>query len=116
MSSLIVNLMNELQDAMTRDDQKNIWSNPGNRELDPAIAVVADYYIQFPSQRDVIRCELKEIGSLWSLVLFVRRAGLLLTTAEGEQWLRRGLSVASMVDAHCDCLCSGLVQYAYGDC
>jgi len=101
-SSLVVNLINELHDAMTRDDQRDIWTNPGTRELDASIDVVADYYIDFPSARDTIRSELREIGSLWSLVLFVRRAGLLLRTAEREQWLNRGLAVASMIDANCD--------------
>jgi hypothetical protein len=101
-SCLIVNLINEVHDALPRDDQRNIWADPGTRDLDAAIDVLADYYIDFPSARDTIRSELSEIGSLWSLVLFVRRVGLLLRTAEGEQWLNRGLAVASMVDANCD--------------
>jgi hypothetical protein len=54
-SSLIVNLINELRVAMTRDDQRDIWTNPGTRELDAAIEVIADYYIDYPSERDSIR-------------------------------------------------------------
>lgn len=101
-SSLRVGFMAELRGAMTRDDQRNVWADPGLRDLDVAIKVVADHYVYFPSARDAIRSDLREAGSLWSLVLFVRRAGLLLMTAECGQWLDRGLAVASMVDAKCD--------------
>ena len=104
LSSLIVNLMNELHDAVTRDDQQNIWDYTGKRELDDSIAVVADYYIQYQTARATIREELREFESLWSLVLFIRRAGLLIKTDDGsnEHWFNRGLATASMIDANCD--------------
>jgi hypothetical protein len=99
---LIGPLINELRDAISRDDYRNIWADPGKRELDAALQNVADDYIDFPEVREAVRSQLREVGSLWSLVLFVRRVGLLMKTPEGEQWLKRGLAVASMVDAKCD--------------
>jgi hypothetical protein len=101
-SSLVINLMNELHCALSGDDQRDIWGNPGERALDDIASVVADYYIQYESGRDTIRDELLEFQSLWSLVLFVRRMGLLLGTNERDEWLDRGLAVASMIDANCD--------------
>ncbi len=104
MSSLTVNLMNELHDALSRDDQTNIWDCAGKRELDESIAVVADYYIRYKTERATIREELREFESLWSLVLFVRRAGLRIKTDAGsrEGWFNRGLATASMIDANCE--------------
>lgn len=104
MSSLIVNLMNELHDSLSRDDHSSIWDHVGKRELDESIAIVADYYIQFEAERAIIREELREFESLWSLVLFVRRAGLLIKLDAGSRvdWFHRGLAVASMIDANCD--------------
>jgi hypothetical protein len=96
--------MNELLDALSRDDQTNIWDYAGKRELDESVAVVADYYIQYKSERATIREELREFESLWSLVLFVRRAGVRIKTDAGsrEDWFNRGLATASMIDANCD--------------
>ncbi len=102
MSSLIVNLINELDCAIDRDDTSSIWENPGSRELDDVLTPIADYYIQHPHVRDEIRDEVLRVSSTWPLVLFVRRISQLLESEQGADWLNRGLATASMIDANCD--------------
>lgn len=104
MSSLVVNLMNELHCALSRDDQTDIWGLADKRELDEAIAVVADYYIRYENERATIREELRTFESLWSLILFVRRAGLHIKTdaVSRDDWLQRGMATSSMIDGNCD--------------
>ncbi|TWU43611.1 hypothetical protein Poly51_62660 [Rubripirellula tenax] len=100
MSSLTINLLNELHGTLEDDDHDNPWAQPGVRQLDQSASAVADWYIEHQSERELIRKETRQWGSLWGLVLFVRRAGILVDA--DSRWVNRGLAIASIVDANCD--------------
>lgn len=102
MSSLIVNLFNELDCAITNDDASDIWGNAGSRELDNILALISDYYIQYSASRDEIRDEIKQLSSTWPLIIFVRRISQLIKSVNDTVWFNRGLATASMVNANCD--------------
>ena len=101
-STQTINLINEIHDNLDDDDRLETWALPGVRKLDISAAAIADFYLEYPAERDTIRTEIPTCGSLWGLVLFVRRVGLLLDSGMGMQWLNRGLAVASIIDANCD--------------
>ena len=100
MSKLTINLLNELHGTLENDDHDNPWAQPGDRLLDQSASAVADWYIDHLSERELIRKETRQWGSLWGLILFVRRVGILVDA--DTKWLSRGLAIASIVDANCD--------------
>ena len=102
MSSLIVNVVNELECDIGVDDASDIWGEPGTRRLDRTLQVIADLYVDHPGSRDEICHEIKRIPDTWPLVLYVRRVSLLIKTSDDQRSFNRGLAVAAILDGRCD--------------
>ena len=102
MSSLIVNLVNDLEVDIENDDESDIWGDPGTRSVDVAIETIADLYLERPALREEIRTEIERVPNTWALVLYIRRASLLVKNKSDEHPIRRGLVVAAMLNGRSD--------------
>ena len=102
MNKLVADAVKELRLYIDSDPVDDIWNEPGVRELDLAIDVIADLYLDHPELQNEIREDISRISNSWALVLYIRRVSLLIEEPTDERPILRGLAVAAMIDVGCD--------------
>jgi hypothetical protein len=84
------------------------WDEIGDAPGDEELTRLADLYLEASShQRQVMRqslCELSDDCTTfrWTLLVYVRRVGMMFKSPGDAIWLERGLSIASLEDAGLD--------------